>query len=159
MTDTQSPDVGEESGEAEIKLGQHQASRLAKLHKLESLGVDPWGHYFPDRTLSKAARERACEVKFRLESWTEVAIPDLDSEAKVDYRQWKTEQGNGEEIGPKIRVAGRIVLMRPTGKLIFINLRDWTGDLQIFIGKNQVGDQDFEVAQHFDLGDWIGVDV
>ena len=67
-------------------------------------------------------------MKFRLESGTEVALPDFDSaaegDAKVDYRQWKTEQGKGEEIGPKVRVAGRIVLMRPTGKLIFINLRD-----------------------------------
>ena len=90
MTDINSPGVGEESGEAESKLGQHQASRLAKLHKLESLGVDPWGHFFPDRTLSKAARERGGEVKFRLESGTELALPDLDSEGKVDYRQWKT---------------------------------------------------------------------
>lgn len=155
MTDTPSPGAGEDSGD---KLGQHQASRLAKLHKLESLGIDPWGHYFPDRTLSKAVRERSVEVKFRLESGTELALPDLDSEVKVDYRQWKTDQGKGEEIGPKVRVAGRIVLMRPTGKLIFINLRDWTGDIQIFIGKNQVGDQDFEVAQYYDLGDWIGVD-
>ena len=155
MTDIQSPGAGDE---AESKLGQHQAARLAKLHKLESLGVDPWGHYFPQRTLSKVVRERAGEVKFRLESGTELALPNLDGEAKVDYRQWKSDQGKGEEIGPKVRVAGRIVLMRPTGKLIFINLRDWTGDIQIFIGKNQVGDQDFEIAQYYDLGDWIGVD-
>ncbi len=130
--------------------------------KSKSLGVDPWGHYFPDRSLSQAVRDRAGEVKYRLESGEELPLPDFDavdaSGAKVDYRQWKTEQGKGEEIGPKVRVAGRIVLMRPTGKLIFINLRDWTGDIQIFIGKNQVGEQDFEVAQYYDLGDWIGVD-
>ncbi|MGN6133542.1 MAG: lysine--tRNA ligase, partial [Aureliella sp.] len=70
----------------------------------------------------------------------------------------KAEQGAGEEIGPRVRVAGRIVLMRPTGKLIFINLRDWSGDIQVFIGKAQVGEGDFELASNFDLADWIGVD-
>ena len=161
MTEIQSTGEGD-SGEAEVKLGQHQASRLAKLKKIEAAGVDPWGHYFPDRTLTSAIRERASEVKYRLESGDELALPDLDTVnadgTKIDYRQWKTAQGKGEEIGPKVRVAGRIVLMRPTGKLIFINLRDWTGDIQIFIGKNQVGERDFEVAEFYDLGDWIGVD-
>jgi lysyl-tRNA synthetase, class II len=85
-------------------------------------------------------------------------LPEFSDAEPIDYRKWKSEQGTGEEIGPKVRVAGRIVLMRPTGKLIFINLRDWTGDIQVFIGKAQVGESDFELASLFDLGDWIGVD-
>ncbi len=39
-----------------------------------------------------------------------------------------------------------------------MNLRDWSGDIQIFVGKSQVGEQDFELTKHFDYGDWIGVD-
>ncbi len=57
-----------------------------------------------------------------------------------------------------MRAAGRIVLQRPTGKLIFLNIRDWTGDIQIFVGKKQVGEADFELAGLFDFGDIIGVD-
>ncbi len=68
------------------------------------------------------------------------------------------DQGRGELIGPKVRAAGRIVLQRPTGKLIFINIRDWTGDIQLFVGKKQVGEDDFALAGQFDLGDIIGVD-
>ena len=39
------------------------------------------------------------------------------------------------------------MLSRPTGKLIFLNIRDWTGELQLFIGKKQVGEEDFELAE------------
>ncbi len=73
-------------------------------------------------------------------------------------RKWRAEQGEGEEVGPEVRVAGRIMLLRDKGKLVFITLRDWSGEIQIFIGLNQVGEQNFELASLFDLGDLIGVD-
>lgn len=122
------------------------------------MGIDPWGHSFPDRLLNSQIRGLASQVRYKLADGRELDLPDLDSEPRVDYRKWKSEQGSGEETGPRVRVAGRIVLMRPTGKLVFINLRDWSGDLQVFIGKGQVGDKNFELTEHFDLGDWIGVD-
>ena len=136
----------------------HQASRLNKLHKIEEMGIDPWGSYFPDRLLAADVRKRADEVQFRMADGSLVRLPEFGGENPIDYRKWKSEQGAGEEIGPQVRVAGRIVLMRPTGKLVFLNLRDWSGDMQVFIGKSQVGESDFELASHFDLADWIGVD-
>ncbi|MFO1065345.1 MAG: lysine--tRNA ligase [Pirellulales bacterium] len=139
-------------------LGAHQQARLNKLKKIEELGVDPWGGRFADREWIADVRNRAGEVKFQLADGKQLDLPSFEGTEPVDYRKWKSEQGAGEEIGPRVRVAGRIVLMRPTGKLIFVNLRDWTGDLQIFIGKAQVGDADFELAQFFDLADWIGID-
>ena len=57
-----------------------------------------------------------------------------------------------------MRAAGRIVLQRRTGKLIFINIRDWTGQIQLLIGRDQVGEADWAVAECFDLGDVIGVE-
>ena len=44
------------------------------------------------------------------------------------------------------------------GKIKFITLRDWTGDIQIMIGKAQVGEDNFELTRNFDLGDWIAVE-
>ena len=44
-------------------------------------------------------------------------------------------------VGPKVRAAGRIVLQRPGGKLIFVDIRDMTGQIQLFIGQKQVGDE------------------
>ena len=57
-----------------------------------------------------------------------------------------------------MRAAGRIVLRRPSGKVHWLQIRDWTGTIQVMIGKNQVGDENFALAQCLDLGDIIGVD-
>lgn len=138
-----------------------QDPRLAKLEKIADMGRDPWGHHFPDRTWNRDVRAQADSVKYKLADGAEITLPDFDAateESPIDYRAWKKEQGAGEEIGPNVRVAGRIVLMRPAGKLVFLKLRDWTGDIQIFIGKAQVGEADFELAGNFDLGDWLAVE-
>ena len=44
------------------------------------------------------------------------------------------------------------------GKLLFIDLQDWTGRIQLFVGKAQVGEHDWALAANMDLGDLIGVD-
>ncbi len=62
------------------------------------------------------------------------------------------------EKGPRVRVAGRIVLRRGQGKVHFLQLRDWTGQVQIFIGKTQVGEAGWNLAGELDLGDLLGVD-
>ena len=100
---------------------------------------------------------RADEIKFVTESGESIDLPDFDSEG-LDYRQWKSDHGPGAEQGPTIRVSGRIMLARDKGKLIFLTLRDWTGTIQIFIGLKQVGQQDFELAKLFDLGDLVGAE-
>jgi lysyl-tRNA synthetase class 2 len=40
----------------------------------------------------------------------------------------------------------------------WLQIRDWSGTIQVMIGKNQVGEKNFELAQNFDLGDLIAVD-
>ncbi len=63
-----------------------------------------------------------------------------------------------ETAGPRVRVAGRIMLRRGQGKVNFLQLRDWTEQIQIFIGKNQVGEAGWALAAELDLGDLLGVD-
>lgn len=136
-----------------------EAARRAKLQRIIEMGVDPWGQRLDDRTAIGEVRARAGEIKYRLQTGEELDLPDFDNAPEdFDFRGWRSEQGKGEVTGPDVRVAGRIVLQRPTGKLIFINLRDRTGDIQLFIGKRQVGENNWELAQCFDLGDIIGVD-
>ncbi len=147
-----------EAHETPEDIGVHQAARLEKLHKIEALGIDPWGHRFDDRLLVEDVRKLENQTRYRLADGRDIELPKLGGADGVDFKAWKAEQGAGEETGPKVRVAGRIVLMRPTGKLVFINLRDWSGDIQIYIGKTQVGDANFELTKLFDLGDLIGVD-
>jgi len=50
------------------------------------------------------------------------------------------------------------VLLRRAGKLVFLDLHDWTGRIQVAIGMKQVGEKNWELTQQFDLGDLIGID-
>lgn len=143
-------------------LGVHQASRLEKLQKLTELGLDPWGQRFDHRTFINDVRALASDVKFKKADGSVVELPDFESTASagtpVDYKKWKAEQGEGEEIGPNVRVAGRIMLLRTAGKLYFVNLRDWTGDIQVMIAKGVINDDDFQLMKLLDYGDLIGID-
>jgi lysyl-tRNA synthetase class 2 len=122
------------------------------------LGVDPWGSRFDNRSLIGELRDRAKEIRFVKESGQQVEIPDRTAQPDLDFRGWLQDQGKGEMTGPKVRAAGRIMLSRDAGKLRFINIQDWTGNLQLLVGKSQVGDESWTLAECFDLGDIIGVD-
>ena len=138
--------------------GLHEAARREKLKKLIELGVDPWGGRFDDRTLIGDIRARRGEIRFVTEIGGPIEVPDREAQPELDFRGWMQDQGKGEWTGPKVRAAGRIVLSRDAGKLRFINIQDWTGNIQLFIGKSQVGDESWALAECFDLGDIIGVD-
>lgn len=134
-----------------------RAARREKLGKIVEMGIDPWGSRFDDRMLIGDVRARAGEIRFVSESGEDVPLPDFD-DPDLDYRQWKSDHGPGAEQGPTVRVAGRIMLSRGQGKLFFLTLRDWTGSVQIFVGKKQVGEDDFALAKLFDLGDLVGAE-
>ncbi len=53
--------------------------------------------------------------------------------------------------------AGRIMAKRDFGKAAFIQVQDRTGQLQVYVAKNQVGDECFELFRKFDLGDIVGL--
>ena len=117
----------------------HEAARREKLRKLVELGVDPWGQRFDDHQSIRAIRHRADEV---------VTLPAAPNDPKAQP----------EQRGPKVRAAGRIMLRRDTGKLVFLQLQDWTGQIQLFVGRKQVGEENWAVVECLDLGDLIGVD-
>ena len=66
-----------------------------------------------------------------------------------------------EELSEKdiknISIAGRIVLKRVMGKASFATLRDSSGDIQIYVTKNNVDDDVYEDFKAWDLGDIVGV--
>ncbi len=117
--------------------GMHEASRREKLRKIEALGVDPWGCRFDGHTAIASIRARENEITVEASA---------------------AEGREPAQHGPKVRAAGRIVLQRKKGKLIFIDIRDWTGQIQLFIGRAQVGEDNWALAECFDLGDLVGVD-
>ena len=60
-----------------------------------------------------------------------------------------------EQEGQRARCAGRIVLLRDIGKLIFITLRDRSGTIQVGLSKKMLSGQ-WDLAKLLDLGDIIG---
>ncbi len=59
--------------------------------------------------------------------------------------------------GTKVAVAGRITAHRDMGKSIFIDVRDQSGRVQVYAQKQALGDEQFDIFKHLDLGDFIGV--
>ncbi len=62
--------------------------------------------------------------------------------------------GAGEESGATVSVAGRVMLVRPQGKLAFAELRDSSGSVQLFALAAVTAD--FEAFSRLSLGDWVG---
>jgi lysyl-tRNA synthetase class 2 len=54
-------------------------------------------------------------------------------------------------------VAGRIMLKRIMGKASFLTLQDSSGQIQIYLRGQDIGDETYDEAKHWDLGDIIGV--
>jgi lysyl-tRNA synthetase class 2 len=57
----------------------------------------------------------------------------------------------------QIRLAGRIMTMRLMGKAAFAHLTDGLKSLQVYLRKNDIGDDAWALYQRLDLGDWVGV--
>ncbi len=79
--------------------------RRTKLEKIRALGVDPYGGRFTDVAKNADIRARAEELK--------IAPGQILDSADAHFR-----------------AAGRVVLYRDIGSLIFMTVRDWTGNLQ-----------------------------
>jgi lysyl-tRNA synthetase class 2 len=126
-----------DSEQDDLSPGRLEAARREKLQKIKDLGFDPWGQRFDDHQPIGDIRAREGEI----------VVEPAEDPAKPAHQK-----------GPKVRAAGRIVLLRRAGKLIFLDLHDWTGRIQVAIGKNQIGEKTWELVQQFDLADIIGID-
>src|SRR5246127_5038046 len=68
------------------------------------------------------------------------------------------EVRDGFEEGKTLRAAGRITAHRDMGKSHFLDLRDATGRIQIYIHANEVGPELVDLFRLLDIGDLIGVE-
>ncbi|MDH7599529.1 MAG: lysine--tRNA ligase [Sedimentisphaerales bacterium] len=62
-----------------------------------------------------------------------------------------------DDQSQRARTAGRIVLLRDMGRLVFITLRDWTGSIQVGLSKGMLSSQ-WGQAKCLEIGDIIGVE-
>ncbi|MEI2786479.1 MAG: OB-fold nucleic acid binding domain-containing protein [Candidatus Nanopelagicales bacterium] len=76
---------------------------------MRARGVDPYATDFDRENLIGDIRAR---------------FGDLDPDART---------------GEQVRIAGRVMLNRVTGKLVFAQVKDWTGQVQVMLSLAQVG--------------------
>jgi lysyl-tRNA synthetase class 2 len=110
----------------EQHLPEQTAIRMAKLDQCREAGIEPYPYRFARTHTMGALQER--------------------------YKELPT----GEETPDVAAVAGRIMGWRDTGKLVFADLQDGDGKLQLFISKTMLGDEAFDQLRLLDLGDLVG---
>ena len=73
----------------------------------------------------------------------------------------KTEEirDNFEALeGKTVRIAGRMMSRRVMGKASFMDLLDSTGRLQVYVRRDDVGEEDYADFKKWDIGDILGVE-
>jgi len=112
------------------ELNEQQQQRLDKLKQLQDKGVRPFGARFSTtHTLDTILQTYSGLPKDELEA-TPISCT----------------------------IAGRITAMRRFGKAAFAGLQEDGHRLQVYLKKDVLGDQAYELCQSLDLGDWIGVE-
>ncbi len=81
---------------------------------------------------------------------------DLTAEEAINRFQ-EMDKETLEQQGTSFSVAGRIMSKRDFGKASFINIKDRTGLMQVYVRKNKVSDEEFDLFKLMDIGDFIGV--
>ena len=61
------------------------------------------------------------------------------------------------EEGKDIRLAGRVTAHRDMGKSLFFDIRDQSGRIQVYAQKQVLGEVQFGLFKHLDIGDFLGV--
>ena len=103
--------------------------RREKADKLKELGLDPYGHKFDRTAFNKDIKEKYQDI----------------------------EHDEFENINDEFTVAGRIMFIRKMGKASFFTIQDKTGNMQIYISINDVGEDTYNLFKTADLGDIVGV--
>src|SRR5450432_132687 len=110
-------------------LPEQMRIRLAKVAAIRAAGSEPYPAGFPRTATSAEVRKRF------------------------------GDPGPGVSTGERVGIAGRVMLYRSGRKLCFATVRDGTGDIQVMVSLDQVGEEALAAwKRDVDLGDHIGVE-
>lgn len=113
-----------------IELNDQEIVRREKLTKLKEMGIEPFGHRFDRSHLSTELHK------------------EFDTKSKEEL----------EEMNLTSVIAGRMMTKRGKGKVGFAHLQDREGQIQIYVRKDEVGEENYEIFKIADLGDFLGVE-
>ena len=112
------------------KLTEQEIIRRQKMEELKAMGIDPFGHAYERTHKSGQIREEFGELT-------------------------KEEL---EEKNVTVKIAGRIMTKRRQGKAGFMHIQDLDGKIQIYVRKDVLGEDAYEVFKKSDLGDIVGIE-
>ncbi|MHC5228872.1 lysine--tRNA ligase [Enterococcus sp. LJL99] len=119
-----------EEHQAQVEeLNDQMLVRREKMENLRNEGIDPFGKRFDRSHNSKELHEK-------FDSYSKEELADMNESASV---------------------AGRMMTKRGKGKAGFAHLQDRDGQIQIYVRKDQVGDEAYAIFKQADLGDFFGV--
>jgi lysyl-tRNA synthetase, class II len=105
-------------------------ARLAKVEEMRARGDDPYPVRFDRTHTLREVREH-----------------------------WDDKIEAGASTDDVVRIAGRMLLKRSQGRLVFANVRDGSGQLQLFVSQGVLGADAFaRFGDDVDRGDWVGVE-
>ena len=113
------------------ELNDQIAVRREKMQQLIDLGIDPFGEKF----------ERTAYTDRLKEEWDQFT---------------KEELAEKEDVSGTV-IAGRLMTKRGKGKAGFAHIQDINGQIQIYVRKDQIGEEAFDIWNQSDLGDIVGV--
>jgi lysyl-tRNA synthetase class 2 len=114
------------------ELNDQLIVRREKMKELQEQGIDPFGKRF----------ERSHSSNELLEA----------------YDQFSKEELAEKEEETSISFAGRIMTKRGKGKAGFAHVQDLNGQIQIYVRKDSVGEEQYELFKNADIGDIVGIE-
>jgi len=136
-------------------VGEYTAARLEHRRRVAALGLDPYG----GREVGVVGPGEARAL------YDEAADAAHQASESARREALRADPGaSGESLPPlvdgrpRVRVGGRVVLHRDGGKLVWMNLRDASGDIQVAVSKRDCTAHGFELAKLTDLADIVVAD-
>ena len=112
------------------ELNDQQLIRREKMTALAEQGIDPFGKRF-ERTADSA------QLKEKYSDKTKEELHELAETATI---------------------AGRLMTKRGKGKVGFAHIQDREGQIQIYVRKDTVGEENYQIFKKADIGDFLGIE-
>lgn len=129
-----------------IDTTDYRQIRLDKLNAMKAEGFDPFTLTSYPVSVKNAQLRQQYEQREK-----EIIDSAGGDEEKI--------QAGLEQIKEEIlHVAGRIMSWRRMGKAHFLDIRDHTDRMQVYVSMNDLGKENFEKFKKWDIGDIIGIE-
>jgi len=88
----------------------------------------------------------------KLEELREREIDPFGTKFDRTHRAHEIMDRFDEFENTQVTIAGRIMAKRNMGKATFVHIQDVSGRIQVYVRVNEVGDEQYELFTHFDIG-------